>query len=198
MNPCPCGFRGDPRRACSCSPRDVARYRRKISGPLLDRIDLHVEVPALAASDLGADGDGETSAARPRAGRGGARARQAAPHRRPPPRERGPAGPPRPLDPEDDARGPRAPDARRRPAHSFGAGVPARSARRADNRGPRGGGPHPARARGRGASLSARSGPGHYDLAALLVNELDEGQFPLDTPTRRLRIPSLKSMAFQM
>jgi magnesium chelatase family protein len=63
MNPCPCGFRGDPRRACSCSPRDVARYRRKISGPLLDRIDLHVEVPALAASDLSGDGDGEASRA---------------------------------------------------------------------------------------------------------------------------------------
>src|ERR1019366_4378604 len=62
MNPCPCGFRGAPRRACSCSPRDVARYRRKISGPLLDRIDLHVEVPALAASDLGTEGDGESSA----------------------------------------------------------------------------------------------------------------------------------------
>ena len=63
MNPCPCGFRGDPRRACSCSPRDVARYRRKISGPLLDRIDLHVEVPALAAADLSGDGDGEASRA---------------------------------------------------------------------------------------------------------------------------------------
>jgi magnesium chelatase family protein len=63
MNPCPCGFRGDPRRACSCSPRDVARYRRKISGPLLDRIDLHVEVPALAARELGGDGDGEPSRA---------------------------------------------------------------------------------------------------------------------------------------
>jgi magnesium chelatase family protein len=61
MNPCPCGFRGDPRRACACSPRDVARYRRKISGPLLDRIDLHVEVPALASSDFGADADGETT-----------------------------------------------------------------------------------------------------------------------------------------
>ena len=48
---------------CSCSPHDVARYRRKISGPLLDRIDLHVEVPALAASDLGGDGDGEASRA---------------------------------------------------------------------------------------------------------------------------------------
>ena len=63
MNPCPCGHRGDPRRACACSPRDVARYRRKISGPLLDRIDLHVEVPALASSDFGSDGDGEPSSA---------------------------------------------------------------------------------------------------------------------------------------
>ncbi len=61
MNPCPCGYRGDPRRSCACSPRDVARYRRKISGPLLDRIDLHVEVPALSSSDFGADGDGESS-----------------------------------------------------------------------------------------------------------------------------------------
>ena len=63
MNPCPCGYRGDPRRACACSPRDVARYRRKISGPLLDRIDLHVEVPAVASSDFGSEGDGEPSAA---------------------------------------------------------------------------------------------------------------------------------------
>ncbi len=63
MNPCPCGFRGDPRRTCACSPRDVARYRRKISGPLLDRIDLHVEVPALSSSDFGADGDGEPTRA---------------------------------------------------------------------------------------------------------------------------------------
>ena len=62
MNPCPCGFRGDPRHDCRCSDRDVARYRRKISGPLLDRIDLHVEVPAVPASDFGAAGDGEPSA----------------------------------------------------------------------------------------------------------------------------------------
>jgi magnesium chelatase family protein len=61
MNPCPCGYRGDARRTCGCSPRDVARYRRKISGPLLDRIDLHVEVPALSSSDFGVDGDGEPS-----------------------------------------------------------------------------------------------------------------------------------------
>ncbi|MBK8599031.1 MAG: YifB family Mg chelatase-like AAA ATPase [Holophagales bacterium] len=61
MNPCPCGFRGDPRKACSCSENDVARYRRKVSGPLLDRIDLHVEVPALPASDLTADATPESS-----------------------------------------------------------------------------------------------------------------------------------------
>jgi magnesium chelatase family protein len=77
MNPCPCGHRGDPRRTCACSPREVARYRRKISGPLLDRIDLHVEVPALAASDLGIDGDGESSAVVRRRVQA-ARARQAA------------------------------------------------------------------------------------------------------------------------
>jgi len=52
MNPCPCGYRGDPRHACSCSSNEVARYRSRISGPLLDRIDLHVEVPALAYRDL--------------------------------------------------------------------------------------------------------------------------------------------------
>jgi magnesium chelatase family protein len=63
MNPCPCGFRGDPRHACRCTDRDIGRYRRKISGPLLDRIDLHVEVPALAASDFGTGGEGEPSAA---------------------------------------------------------------------------------------------------------------------------------------
>ncbi len=63
MNPCPCGFRGDPRHNCRCTDRDIGRYRRKISGPLLDRIDLHVEVPALAAADFGANVEGESSAA---------------------------------------------------------------------------------------------------------------------------------------
>ena len=45
MNPCPCGWRGHPRRACTCTPDQVARYTGKISGPLLDRIDLHVALP---------------------------------------------------------------------------------------------------------------------------------------------------------
>lgn len=62
MNPCPCGYRGDPRHACSCGPNDVARYRSRISGPLLDRIDLHVEVPALAYRDLAGNTPAETSA----------------------------------------------------------------------------------------------------------------------------------------
>jgi magnesium chelatase family protein len=53
MNPCPCGFFGDPRRACSCDPRERLRYARKLSGPLLDRIDLHVSVAAVGWKDLG-------------------------------------------------------------------------------------------------------------------------------------------------
>jgi len=52
MNPCPCGYLGSSRRTCRCSPEQVARYQGKLSGPLLDRIDLHVEVGSLAAEEL--------------------------------------------------------------------------------------------------------------------------------------------------
>ena len=52
MNPCPCGYLGSTLRACRCSPDQVARYQGKLSGPLIDRIDLHVEVPALPSTDL--------------------------------------------------------------------------------------------------------------------------------------------------
>jgi magnesium chelatase family protein len=52
MNPCPCGWRGSPHKACRCTPDQVARYQGKLSGPLLDRIDLHVDVPPLAADEL--------------------------------------------------------------------------------------------------------------------------------------------------
>ncbi|MDL2272027.1 YifB family Mg chelatase-like AAA ATPase [Desulfovibrio sp. OttesenSCG-928-I05] len=62
MNPCPCGFYGDSRRSCTCSPNDVARYRSRISGPLLDRIDLHVEVPAVDPDTLQSTAQGESSA----------------------------------------------------------------------------------------------------------------------------------------
>lgn len=64
MNPCPCGYLGDPERACRCTPEQVQRYRGRISGPLLDRIDLHVTVPRLPASALLVPGQpGEDSAA---------------------------------------------------------------------------------------------------------------------------------------
>jgi magnesium chelatase family protein len=52
MNPCPCGYQTDPKRECRCSPTQIARYRSKISGPLLDRIDIHVEVPAIDYEQL--------------------------------------------------------------------------------------------------------------------------------------------------
>ncbi len=52
MNPCPCGYLGDPSHVCSCRPDQIARYRHKLSGPLLDRIDLHVEAPAVSFEEL--------------------------------------------------------------------------------------------------------------------------------------------------
>lgn len=62
MNPCPCGYLGDPRRACRCSPQEVHRYRARVSGPLLDRVDLRVDVPAAPFEQLRGRGDGESSA----------------------------------------------------------------------------------------------------------------------------------------
>ena len=62
MNPCPCGYLGATQRACRCSPEQVSRYQSKLSGPLLDRIDLHVEVPALPANELLGAPPGESSA----------------------------------------------------------------------------------------------------------------------------------------
>ena len=63
MNPCKCGFLGHPTRPCTCSPGQIARYRQRISGPLLDRIDLQVEVPAVSYEELSAKKPGEPSAA---------------------------------------------------------------------------------------------------------------------------------------
>lgn len=61
MNPCPCGFFGDPTRECHCTPPIIQRYVAKISGPLLDRIDIHIEVPAVKYKELRADKLGESS-----------------------------------------------------------------------------------------------------------------------------------------
>ncbi|HMV21261.1 MAG TPA: YifB family Mg chelatase-like AAA ATPase [Rhodocyclaceae bacterium] len=61
MNPCPCGHQGSPSGRCRCTPDQIARYRGRVSGPLLDRIDLHIEVPALAGEVLLARPEGESS-----------------------------------------------------------------------------------------------------------------------------------------
>jgi magnesium chelatase family protein len=52
MNPCPCGYLGSALKGCRCTPDQVTRYQGKLSGPLLDRIDLHIEVPAISAQQL--------------------------------------------------------------------------------------------------------------------------------------------------
>jgi len=62
MNPCPCGYMGDPKHTCKCSPMQIERYMGRISGPLLDRIDLHIEVPAVPYQELAARQDGTSSA----------------------------------------------------------------------------------------------------------------------------------------
>lgn len=61
MNPCPCGYLGDPKHECRCTPTIIQRYRSRISGPLLDRIDLHVEAPAVSIADLREEKSGESS-----------------------------------------------------------------------------------------------------------------------------------------
>jgi magnesium chelatase family protein len=63
MNPCPCGFFGDPTRECHCSPPQIQRYVSKISGPLLDRMDIHIEVPAVKYKELRGESSAEDSAA---------------------------------------------------------------------------------------------------------------------------------------
>jgi magnesium chelatase family protein len=63
MNPCPCGYSGDPVKPCTCHPRAVQRYRSRISGPILDRIDLHIEVPSVGYEQLRAEGQSEKSEA---------------------------------------------------------------------------------------------------------------------------------------
>ena len=61
MNPCPCGYYGDLKRECRCGPVVIQKYRQRISGPLLDRIDLHVEVPAVEYKTLSSTEQSESS-----------------------------------------------------------------------------------------------------------------------------------------
>jgi magnesium chelatase family protein len=74
MNPCPCGWAGDVSGRCRCSGESIARYRARLSGPLLDRIDLHVEVPRLPAAQLRPDAPAGESSAQVRGRVEGARA----------------------------------------------------------------------------------------------------------------------------
>jgi magnesium chelatase family protein len=62
MNPCPCGYYTDPHRACRCNTTQITRYRGKISGPLLDRIDIHIEIPPARYQELSSDLPAENSA----------------------------------------------------------------------------------------------------------------------------------------
>ncbi|MBI1346718.1 YifB family Mg chelatase-like AAA ATPase [bacterium] len=62
MNPCPCGFRGDPRKECHCNPQAIERYLGRLSGPLLDRLDIHIEVPAVPFRELSNQQSGTNSA----------------------------------------------------------------------------------------------------------------------------------------
>jgi len=62
LNPCPCGYRNDPRRDCHCTVPQIERYMSKISGPLLDRIDIHIEVPAVPFRELAGNAAGTSSA----------------------------------------------------------------------------------------------------------------------------------------
>jgi magnesium chelatase family protein len=63
MNPCPCGYYGDPVKACTCASSTVTKYQKRISGPLLDRIDIHIEVPRVEYDKLSSNRLGEPSAA---------------------------------------------------------------------------------------------------------------------------------------
>ena len=62
LNPCPCGYRNDPRRACHCNPMQIERYMSRMSGPLLDRIDIHIEVPPVDYTELSSQTSGTSSA----------------------------------------------------------------------------------------------------------------------------------------
>lgn len=81
MNPCPCGWYGDRTRECLCTPHQIRRYRNRLSGPLADRLDIHVDVPPIPVRELSGEGQQESSA-QIRERVGAARARQTARYRR--------------------------------------------------------------------------------------------------------------------
>ena len=76
MNPCPCGYFGHPTKSCTCSPTAVHRYLSRVSGPMLDRLDLHIEVPPVKFDELATDSRKEETSAEIRARVSAARRRQ--------------------------------------------------------------------------------------------------------------------------
>ena len=127
LNPCPCGYRGDARRNCHCTPPQIERYMSKISGPLLDRIDIHIEVPAVPFRELSGGaaghvqrGDARAGDGRPAAAGGALRRQPDALQRRhdaPPDAAVLPAGRrvPQPAQGGDDRAGPLGPGPRQDP-----------------------------------------------------------------------------------
>ena len=152
MNPCPCGYAGDPTHACSCAPGAVQRYRGRISGPLLDRLDVQIEVPALPYRELSGGPVGEGSAAvRARVVAARERQRRATPVKVSA-ATRSSAAVTRSLLPSDE-RTARACSRPRSPPPSVGARVFARAEGRAQHRRPRRTRPHRRRRRGGGAAV---------------------------------------------
>ncbi len=156
MNPCRCGFLDNPVLACARAPRCARDYQARISGPLFDRIDLHVEVPALSPIEMSAPAPGEPRARDRGPGRAGARApgralcpgeRAGAPHQR---RGRGRAAR---QDRDARRRRPRAPPARDRAHAPHRARLPPGAAGRAHHRRPRRHGAHQPRPHRRGPLL---------------------------------------------
>ena len=156
--PCPCGYAGDAEKQCTCSPSVVARYQKRISGPLIDRIDIHVEVPRVNYDKLASERQGEpSSAVRERVT--AARVRQAERFKQHAPADqRRTWGRPRCAALPARWRGPAADAGGHAPAAPLGARLPPRAQAGAHDRRPGRRGGHRAGAPGRGDPVPAEEG----------------------------------------
>ncbi len=146
LNPCPCGFRNDPRRDCHCTPPQIERYMSKISGPLLDRIDIHIEVPAVPFKELATSCEGTRQRDDAGSGVRGPRNPACAIHRHGDPVER----------PDDDPPDPPALPAQQR---MYGLAAQVRHRTGPLRPGPRQGPPHGPHDRRHGSGPRHRPGP---------------------------------------
>jgi magnesium chelatase family protein len=160
MNPCPCGRHGDGTSACRCSPREVERYRGRVSGPLLDRIDIHLEVPRVPYADLAAPAGGTGSGEIRGHVRGGAPPPAPAPRGDPAPDERGGSAAARPPALRAGRRRREASPGGRRAVLPLGPRPRAAPARGPDRRRSRGGGADRGASPARGAPRPGSPGAG--------------------------------------